>query len=458
MEKYKKINGYVPSPIQVGAKYGTWTVIREIPYDLKAFKISGANRIGLRQYTLRCECGNEKIFWAYDILNLNIPLCDSCSSKIKINMCGRKINNLYVVAQDYSKSMPTLPYWYCICRCGDIVSLPGTVLRRFEMDTCQKCYDFARSVDLTNMRFGSLRVFDKTTSRDDAKTKKLVTWKCQCTCGKVVSMNFWDLIDSYNMNILHKCTYCTNKGLKYIGGFERFRKMLEASSKFEMITLARSKFSCDPRLINTVPLSIGILPLYKGVNGKQYYRANDDIVTLDYLLEKYSSSSMNKDDFYRATKDESSLKNILNRYSNYGGVRAPTIDNSRKLSKDELERRVREIYKEQTKGKKLSKEESIALKKSIRETVIYDFNKLQRQRQYQRKGKAQTRYKNSSKFQGRNKSYDRQYKNSATSGKTSKSASNQRQNSSYKKKNNLNSSFNRGNQNKYSNYKSRDKR
>lgn len=88
-------------------------------------------------------------------------------------------------------------HWKCRCYCGKIFITRGADLTNGHTKSCgcaiskqaQKMGQANKNkniVDLTNKRFGSLKVIEMTDKRDSCRS---VIWKCKCDCGNVIELS-----------------------------------------------------------------------------------------------------------------------------------------------------------------------------------------------------------------------------------------------------------------------------
>ena len=94
-----------------------------------------------------------------------------------VDITGQVFGYLTVIELDKTPRKTTRKYWICKCKCGNIVSVPGSRLRNGEIVSCGcKKREFK---DITGQRFGRLVALERV--QQDGKWK----WKCQCDCGNI---------------------------------------------------------------------------------------------------------------------------------------------------------------------------------------------------------------------------------------------------------------------------------
>ena len=82
----------------------------------------------------------------------------------------------------------------CRCDCGEEIVAIASPLRTRRKTSCPKCSRRKYNKDLTGMVFGNLTVigYDEATSQEKSSQTRAF-WKCQCSCGNMVSVNTSDL-------------------------------------------------------------------------------------------------------------------------------------------------------------------------------------------------------------------------------------------------------------------------
>ena len=113
-----------------------------------------------------------------------------------IDITGQIFGYLTVIEIDKTPRKTTRKYWICKCKCGNIVSVPGSRLRSGETVSCGcKKYEFK---DITGQRFGRLVAIERVKIDDKWK------WKCQCDCGNICYVGLGDLgRRTYSCGCLH---------------------------------------------------------------------------------------------------------------------------------------------------------------------------------------------------------------------------------------------------------------
>ena len=104
----------------------------------------------------------------------------------KIDLTGRRFGRLIVESLAYVKQTPsnqTIPYWNCICDCGNRKVIRGTALKTGCTVSCgcfrKEVLHKLKSKDLTGQRFGMLTAI-KYIKTDRNRHN---VWLCHCDCG-----------------------------------------------------------------------------------------------------------------------------------------------------------------------------------------------------------------------------------------------------------------------------------
>lgn len=111
----------------------------------------------------------------------------------KLNLVGQQFGRLLVLEEDIEKTeIKKASYWFCQCQCGNKISVCGSKLKSGQTQSCgclqRERTSFASRIDLTGQRFNHLTVIES-----DKLIKGQLFWKCQCDCGKIVSVRSADI-------------------------------------------------------------------------------------------------------------------------------------------------------------------------------------------------------------------------------------------------------------------------
>lgn len=126
-----------------------------------------------------------------------------------IDLTGQKFGKLTVVSRAESIRKPwgvTVAYWNCVCDCGNEKTVSSELLRNGKVKSCGCLRHVERAEDLSNKKFGRLRVIERAENRVTKGGNTKVMWKCQCDCGKSVIVSASDLKsgDTRSCGCFHK--------------------------------------------------------------------------------------------------------------------------------------------------------------------------------------------------------------------------------------------------------------
>lgn len=100
-------------------------------------------------------------------------------------MTGEKIGDWVVLERDALNQINKgqNAFWLCVCKCGKLSSLNGTLLRQRRTKKCKTCNQRDNNqIDLAGKKFNRLLALER-----DNETKTANSWKCICDCGKMTS-------------------------------------------------------------------------------------------------------------------------------------------------------------------------------------------------------------------------------------------------------------------------------
>lgn len=111
----------------------------------------------------------------------------------KLNLIGQQFGYLLVLREDIEKTkIKRASYWFCQCKCGKEVSVCGSKLKAGLTQSCgclqKERASLASRIDLTGQHFNHLTVLE-----DDGLINGQLFWKCQCDCGKIISVRSADI-------------------------------------------------------------------------------------------------------------------------------------------------------------------------------------------------------------------------------------------------------------------------
>lgn len=126
---------------------------------------------GKVQWECQCKCGNIIIVPGKLLRNGNTKSC-GCLAKYK--EIGKKYNQLTVLSYSHTNERGEL-IWNCQCDCGNLTIAKTSDLKSSHKKSCGCLY----SPSLIGQKFGKLTVIEKAYSNG-----KYIYWKCQCECGQ----------------------------------------------------------------------------------------------------------------------------------------------------------------------------------------------------------------------------------------------------------------------------------
>ena len=167
-----------------GQKFGRLTVLHRIENKGKAVR-----------YLCKCDCGNEKIFYASNLLK---GLSTSCGcfrkEKLKetklIDLVGQRFGRLTVIELDHKNEKTRQYYWKCLCDCGNECVVYSGHLKDGHTSSCG-CYNKERVVeaqliDLTGQQFGKLTIIKRVGTYIAPSGTHSPIWLCKCSCGNTI--------------------------------------------------------------------------------------------------------------------------------------------------------------------------------------------------------------------------------------------------------------------------------
>lgn len=115
----------------------------------------------------------------------------------KIKDLSGKITESGIEILEFAEIKNRAAHWKCKCHCGNIFVARGADLTNGHTKSCgcslikqaQKMGQANKNkniINLTNKRFGSLKVIEMTDKRDSCRN---VIWKCECDCGNIIELS-----------------------------------------------------------------------------------------------------------------------------------------------------------------------------------------------------------------------------------------------------------------------------
>lgn len=154
--------------------------------------------LGKQGWKCRCSCGKEIIVSNYSLVNNKITSCGHELIQQDPNLLNKTFGKLTVV-----KSLGN-DLWECKCTCGNTENIDGLKLRRKEIKHCSDKSKHGRPnyvgkprVDLTGRKFGDWEVIGYF---GDGK------WECKCSCGKIGYIGTFDLVNNKSRSCGHDTT------------------------------------------------------------------------------------------------------------------------------------------------------------------------------------------------------------------------------------------------------------
>lgn len=164
---------------------------------LTALYISGRSKNKTLIWHCVCDCGNETDVFSTNLRSGKTTSC-GCFQKEKVSkdITGEKFGYLTVLNQE-GRTKERKIKWKCQCNCGNIIIVDGDKLRNGNTKSCG-CLQKERAsqsklIDLTNRRFGNLKVIKRSGSTNDGHA----LWLCKCDCGSFKEISGKSLISGH---------------------------------------------------------------------------------------------------------------------------------------------------------------------------------------------------------------------------------------------------------------------
>lgn len=101
------------------------------------------------------------------------------------DLSGQRFGSIVVIEKDIEKRINDKVYWKCKCDCGELKSIVGmSLVKDGGTRSCGKCQR-VKKIPIIGKKYKKLLVL----SRDGINT-----WKCECDCGKILSIKGYELI------------------------------------------------------------------------------------------------------------------------------------------------------------------------------------------------------------------------------------------------------------------------
>lgn len=112
----------------------------------------------------------------------------------KIDLTNKKYPYFTVISRNEERTRQNGKnvFWNCQCQCGKIFVATTTDINREKIKSCgcmaSKLESQAHLQDLTGQVFGELKVLERDFTHPQSGKKPRTYWKCQCSCGNVISV------------------------------------------------------------------------------------------------------------------------------------------------------------------------------------------------------------------------------------------------------------------------------
>ena len=172
-----------------GMQFNEWTVLyRDFEKENEVTFRTGNK--SPKYWYCKCSCGNEKSIVSG---NLRFNKSKSCGAPIHRetppnfqDLRGQVFGRLLVLNRGENTGKWKVG-WYCVCSCGNFVTVDAGHLRANHTRSCG-CFQRDRAhethfKDLTGKRFGKLLVLDRNFEYQNIKESKQTYWNCICDCG-----------------------------------------------------------------------------------------------------------------------------------------------------------------------------------------------------------------------------------------------------------------------------------
>ena len=176
-----------------GKRFGRLLVLEDI----------GRNKHGKIMWNTLCDCGNTKIVLSDLLLNGHVQSC-GCLKKEQIAerctkpMIGKIFGRLTVLEKAHTKKGKGA-YYRCLCSCGNITIVQGSMLRSGNSKSCgclnkEKIQQYE---DLSGRRFGKLVVIRRVPNKGKGHGTRYL---CKCDCGGTTVTERYNLISGSTLS------------------------------------------------------------------------------------------------------------------------------------------------------------------------------------------------------------------------------------------------------------------
>ena len=167
---------------------------------------SGSHRSA---WLCKCDCGNTIEVQSSNLQNNHTQSCgcynkERVSEEHLIDLTNQKFGRLIVIERTDDKFLPSgyhKTQWLCRCNCGNNKIVSSENLRNGHTTSCG-CYQKqraseARLIDLTNKKFGKLKVIKRIKNYTLPSGGSLTRWLCKCDCGNTAEVTAVNLQEGY---------------------------------------------------------------------------------------------------------------------------------------------------------------------------------------------------------------------------------------------------------------------
>lgn len=98
------------------------------------------------------------------------------------DLTNQRFGSLRVLSMDEHRGPSGQVKWICECDCGNVKSIIGSNLTSNSTLSCGCLHKSKISNTLVGQRFGKLVVTKKT---DERTSKRYIVWECRCDCGNI---------------------------------------------------------------------------------------------------------------------------------------------------------------------------------------------------------------------------------------------------------------------------------
>ena len=135
----------------------------------------------------QCDCGNYCEFSAESLTRANRKnaLHCGCKKRKKTDLTDKRFGRLKVLRKTENRKNGCY-CWECLCDCGNIVIVPTDYLNSGHTRSCGCLAKDSHRIDITNQQFGLLTALTIDPNNTD-------NWICQCSCGTIKSINGYNL-------------------------------------------------------------------------------------------------------------------------------------------------------------------------------------------------------------------------------------------------------------------------